>query len=77
DINSGKVLDMKVTDNRTHDSQCAIELQENSRSNAEAEGRQVKEEIADTGSDTPTIIRQLAERREANGYGRRGHVESR
>ncbi|MCS7195690.1 MAG: transposase, partial [Aquificaceae bacterium] len=30
DISSGKVLDMKVTDNRTHDCQCAIELVESS-----------------------------------------------
>ncbi|MCX8076643.1 MAG: transposase [Aquificaceae bacterium] len=30
DVSSGKVLHMKVTDNRTHDSQCAIELVENS-----------------------------------------------
>ncbi|MCS7262803.1 MAG: transposase [Aquificaceae bacterium] len=63
DINSGKVLDMKVTYNRTHDSQCAIKLVENSIRKAEAEGRKVKEVIADTGYDTHKIFRHLAERK--------------
>ncbi|MCX7990303.1 MAG: hypothetical protein N2648_06690, partial [Aquificaceae bacterium] len=41
----GRVFRMKVTDNRTHDCQCAIELLKNSIKKAEAKGRKVKEVI--------------------------------
>ncbi|MCX8164215.1 MAG: transposase [Aquificaceae bacterium] len=41
DISSGRVLHMKVTDNKTHDSQCAVELVENSVKKAEAGGCEV------------------------------------
>ncbi|MCS6958131.1 MAG: hypothetical protein RMK75_06730 [Aquificaceae bacterium] len=46
-------------DNRTHYSQCAIELVENSMEKAEVEGSIVKEVIADTGYDTHEIFRYL------------------
>ncbi|MEN3028248.1 MAG: transposase [Aquificaceae bacterium] len=36
DISSGKIMAMKVTDNRTHDSECAIGLIETARKKAEA-----------------------------------------
>ncbi|MCS6999198.1 MAG: IS5 family transposase, partial [Aquificaceae bacterium] len=62
DISSGKVLDMKVTDNRTHDSQCAVELVENSVKKVESLGGNVKEVIGDTGVDSHEIFRHLASR---------------
>ncbi|MCS7170875.1 MAG: transposase, partial [Aquificaceae bacterium] len=54
-----KVSHMKVTDNRTHDSQCAIGLLENSMEKTEALGGKVKEVIADTGYDIHEIFRYL------------------
>ncbi|MCS6998885.1 MAG: transposase [Aquificaceae bacterium] len=59
DISSGRVFRMKVTDNRAHDCQCAIELLKNSIKKAEAKGRKVKEVIADTGIDSHEIFRYL------------------
>ncbi|MCS7307708.1 MAG: IS5 family transposase, partial [Aquificaceae bacterium] len=62
DISSVKVLDMKVTDNKTHDSQCAVELVENSVKRVQALGGNVKEVIADTGVGSHEIFRHLASR---------------
>ncbi|MCX8075972.1 MAG: hypothetical protein N3C57_02955 [Aquificaceae bacterium] len=51
---------MKVTDNKTHDSQCAVELVENSVRKVQALGGSVKEVIADTGVGSHEIFRHLA-----------------
>ncbi|MEN3028170.1 MAG: transposase, partial [Aquificaceae bacterium] len=61
-IDSGKMMAMKVTDNRTHDSQCATGLIERARKKAEAVGCKVKKVIADTGYNTHQIFRYSGKR---------------
>nr|WP_121011984.1 IS5 family transposase [Hydrogenivirga caldilitoris] len=61
DLKRKKVVAMKVTDERVHDSQKAKELIEKSKKKAEGKGKRVSKVIADAGYDTHEFFRYLGE----------------
>lgn len=59
ELNSRKVVELDVTDERVHNSQKSVELVERSRKMAEGEGRSISKVIVDAGYDTHEFFKYL------------------